>query len=272
MAPIQWLAGRIGKKVTWLGASVCSCRMLNGNQSRAYKMPLGVRKQICGTDTFLRHRCVASCLEEFRPETILDVGGEGLLQCFIATATVVSANVQNADVLYDGKHLPFEDDSFDAVVSLDTVEHFPKDQRLEFLAELVRVAQHVVVLCAPLGTPEHVEYEKRLLADGRQGGLCAESLLYLAEHVEYGLPTPNEVDQWASIFSGWIYYQGSFLSVINAGERLRYLWLALSTVRNLICALRWKKSRHLKGEYCSSTNRFFLVLPKGKQLNQLNTT
>jgi hypothetical protein len=227
----------------------------------AMRIPLCVRKYICGTDTFLRHRCVVTLLKAFQPKTILDVGGEGLLARFM-DSTVLSANVKNAEVLYDGKHLPFGKDSFDAVVSLDTLEHLPKEQRSQFCTELLRVACHVVVLCAPLGTPAHVEHEKRLLA---ARGLSAETLCYLAEHVQQGLPTPAEVVELAWMFSGRTYYQGSFLGVSNARGRFLHSWLALQTIRNLIEDFFWSDIKHLKKAHGCCTNRFFLVVPKGKQ-------
>ena len=107
---------------------------------------------------------MGALLQEFHPQKILDVGGEGFLPYFI-DATVVSVNVKDREILYNGERLPFEDSSFDAVVSLDTLEHLPKGRRVEFCTEMVRVARDVVILSAPLGTPEHVEFEKQWIAE-----------------------------------------------------------------------------------------------------------
>jgi ubiquinone/menaquinone biosynthesis C-methylase UbiE len=166
-------------------------------------------------------------------------------------------------VLYDGKHLPFKDDSSDAVVSLDTIEHLPKDQRWGFCKEMLRVARRVMILCAPFGTPEHIEYEKRMLVGN---GLSAENFRLLTEHVEHGLPTPAEVAELASKFSGRVYYQGTFLEVNNTGSRFLHLWLFLQVVMNVMGDLFWKVSKQLKGECYFYTNRFFLVVPKEKRL------
>ena len=52
-------------------------------------------------------------------------------------ATNASTHVKKADVLYDGLHLPFEDKSFDTVLSVQVLEHTP--YAFELFAEMARV-------------------------------------------------------------------------------------------------------------------------------------
>lgn len=54
---------------------------------------------------------------------------------------------------YDGYHLPFEDNEFDVIVSIDVLEHVERYD--EFLKELVRVAKKHVVINTPSRRPEN---------------------------------------------------------------------------------------------------------------------
>jgi SAM-dependent methyltransferase len=45
-----------------------------------------------------------------------------------------------------GDSLPFEDDTFDVVISLDTLEHIPKDKRQKFLSEIKKAAKKTTLL------------------------------------------------------------------------------------------------------------------------------
>lgn len=45
-----------------------------------------------------------------------------------------------------GDCLPFESNSFDVVISVDTLEHIPKDKRAKFITELKRVTKKTVLL------------------------------------------------------------------------------------------------------------------------------
>lgn len=48
-------------------------------------------------------------------------------------------------VIY-GDSLPFEDNTFDVVISLDMLEHIPKDKRQNFLSEIKKVAKKTILL------------------------------------------------------------------------------------------------------------------------------
>ena len=51
----------------------------------------------------------------------------------------------------DVRQLPFADDAFDVVVSLDVVEHFEKPDALRVLDEMERVSRSTVVVVTPCG-------------------------------------------------------------------------------------------------------------------------
>jgi hypothetical protein len=125
------------------------------------------------------------------------VGGRtGLLDRFVAFQ-VIAINVDGSGhITGSGFALPFVDGSFDAVVTLDTLEHTPRQYRLPFLQECCRVAHKTVIVAAPFGSEGHAALETRLhnLYRSRYGKPNA----YLSEHVRFGLPDSEELDQLAS--------------------------------------------------------------------------
>ena len=142
-------------------------------------------------DTYERHYWTARLLGPVRAgEAVIDVGGERGLARFLPGARVFDVNVVGPDALAGGtESLP--DGAFEYAVSVDTLEHIPKPERAHHLAELVRLANRRVVFCAPIGQPEQVAFQQALLDAGT---LDAGSVAYLREHLEYGMPTPEEVE------------------------------------------------------------------------------
>jgi len=66
-------------------------------------------------------------------------------------------NVQGADLLYDGRHIPFEDGRFDIVFCTEVLEHVPEPS--EFLDEIRRVLRPggVLIMTTPFLVPLHEE-------------------------------------------------------------------------------------------------------------------
>ncbi len=102
-------------------------------------------------------------LAEFRG-TVLDVGcGQKPYLAWISGESYVGVDIDSevtraigaADVLYDGKRLPFPDASFDHVLCSQVLEHvFYPD---EFISELARVlkSEGTLVLTTPFAWDEH---------------------------------------------------------------------------------------------------------------------
>jgi hypothetical protein len=196
---------------------------------------------------------------EFHPRVILDVGGEGMLRLFLPNIPIVTANIKESDIIYLGNRLPLIDSSFDIVVSLDTIEHLHKNSRITFLSELYRVAKKAVILCAPFGTPEHLAYEKEILNSGILDG---DSLTYLTEHLEFGLPFPNEISEMVNLFSGKVFYQGDFRDVRPSTKRRTHYDLLLQIFKNILIDTFWQNGEYLKSDFTQYTNRFFLIASK----------
>lgn len=166
------------------------------------------------------------------PLGILDVGGyksrETLLTHKLKEIEFTSANVGSAWYVdeephhfYDGEHLPFEDRSFPAVISVDTLEHVVREQRQKFVKELIRVADQRVVILTPFcddGSPIEAVFEDYAERCGLELKPAAK------EHLELGLPTSEELSDYAN---------GHNFSLSYATPKKDYLCLIVSQIMNV---------------------------------------
>jgi len=90
----------------------------------------------------------------------------------------------------DALRLPFPDRAFDAVLSLDLLEHLPLRSRAPAVAEMLRVADRRVVLGCPVAEGWD-GWERALLAAYRALGRAVPG--WLREHRERGLPRRGEL-------------------------------------------------------------------------------
>jgi len=95
--------------------------------------------------TAVLHWKILSILKQYDIKTVLDVGGTGKLRS-LSQYDVSEANLRDG---VDGCALPYEDDNFDAVVSIATIEHVHDQEK--FLNECERVAKIVSVHWFPFG-------------------------------------------------------------------------------------------------------------------------
>jgi hypothetical protein len=229
----------------------------NAWKTLASRAPLTLRMPL---DTQERHRVAARLLGD--AATVLDVGGvAGELPAFCPCRQVTVANVRPpADVIYDGGTLPFPAGAFEAVTSLDVLEHIERSRRRAHIDELVRVAARRVVLCSPLGTPEHVAGEHRLAS--WYTSLAGEPHPMLAQHLELGLPTEDELGALArgTDLRFQLLFHGDFrrtdeLFRLGARARGSPTGLARYSIRRLLSRPDLALTSH-SGPF---TNRVFLV-------------
>src|SRR5262245_53466245 len=103
------------------------------------------------------------------------------------TATAAHFSRSRPDYLYDGNRLPFEDGSFDTVISIQVLEHTPQPRRL--VAEMARVLKKDgrLILAAPFSFRLHEEPHDyfRYSPHGLRE-LCGEAGLLIDEVVQVG--------------------------------------------------------------------------------------
>jgi chromosome segregation ATPase len=152
-------------------------------------------------DLYQRHRLAQEVVQRIRGGrkrlTILDVGGApGHLKKFLPRDRIVvldQSDGEGAELVADGRQLPFADRSVDLVLSLDTLEHLPARQRAGFLRELARVSGDAVLVSAPFGGAQNEEAESIL-----QGFLRHRLKMehrFLDEHQQHGLPEKENVER-----------------------------------------------------------------------------
>jgi Methyltransferase domain len=98
-------------------------------------------------------------------------------------------------IIGSGAAIPLGDGSVTACVAIDTVEHIPREHRAAVIAEMVRVTASGgrVVIIGPTGA-EAADADRRLLNRLHQRGIYGGWTTWLEEHIEFGLPSQQELD------------------------------------------------------------------------------
>ncbi len=179
--------------------------------------PAGGRELVLGLpfDLYQRYRLAADAAQVLCPGTILDVGGyigdqDGHLAVpgdffhlrpeardlrpedgrFAVSSTDIRQCDHWAHTPGSAWDLPFEDDSFDLVLSLDVLEHLPGERRELFLSELDRVSRHGIILGAPFASEEVRAAEDEL------SRILLSASRFLKEHEAFGLPETSLVQRF----------------------------------------------------------------------------
>ncbi|MFA5360291.1 MAG: class I SAM-dependent methyltransferase [Patescibacteria group bacterium] len=89
-----------------------------------------------------------------------------------------------------GIGLPFPDDEFEVAISVDSLEHIEKDNRREFIKEIVRVARKYLIIVVPSGRAS-LEQDKKL--DKQFYDIYKYHDKFLSDHLTNGLPDEQEL-------------------------------------------------------------------------------
>ncbi len=149
-------------------------------------------------DQYQRYRDIKEVADNLRgnkPFKILDIGGNpGIIRDFLTKDKATIVDVVDADiedyVKADGSKLPFDDNSFDLVCSIDTLEHVDSKKREKFLEEMARVSSdYIILICpfedGPVKLAEEVAYDFYESTFDKGWDV-------LGEHLDNGLPDLEE--------------------------------------------------------------------------------
>jgi SAM-dependent methyltransferase len=219
-------------------------------------------------DMHERHWFVAESLADCCDiQTVLDVGGRrGRIGRYLAASAVAANPDGTGDILCDGMLLPFHDMAFDAVVSLDTLEHVPREFRAGFVRECARVARKALVVTAPISVPGHTEAEAKLQSIHLRA--MGTEQQYLADHLRHGLPTWDEVQTLFAPYGARFRFVGDYrayyrqmLSMIawrRIWSRMGPLGLSVAVLSGLRNANWWRR-HHLTTSIGPYSRRFVAV-------------
>ncbi|WP_258026981.1 class I SAM-dependent methyltransferase [Stenotrophomonas pavanii] len=154
---------------------------------------------------------------------VLEVGAnrQRLLGQFLPQATFLYTDLhaegdEKDFVVADATALPFPEQGFDAVVSLDVLEHIPAPLRAKAAAEMARVASRAVIVGFPPDQPWVRDAE--VDANGRWHELFGEDYVWLQEHKEFGLVDTAEIVAA---------FERAGMTVLRFGQGNATLWSSL---------------------------------------------
>lgn len=112
----------------------------------------------------------------------LDVGGatgNNLLSKFGISNVTTLDLAPNADIVASADNIPAEDNSYDIVTCIDTLEHIPAEKRGRVIREIIRVASKAAFVAAPVNSPANNKAEQLVLKHIQNN--------FIKDHQKHGL-------------------------------------------------------------------------------------
>jgi len=213
-------------------------------------------------DAALRYLPVVSVIKNLKLEEsrILEIGSGSL-----GIIPYLKRPVDGLDIDFSGPktkllnkikgsawELPFKKNSYDTVLSVDVIEHLPKEKRDQSLRESLRVAKKLVVIVVPIGKESEAqdlnlyEYWEKIFKN--------KDNLFLREHTENKLPTGDEI----------LVYIDRNLRKLNKKAKITSRPLLNLFIRNILMRTWITRSKLLYYIYLKG---YLLILPILKNLN-----
>jgi len=85
------------------------------------------------------------------------------------------------------KKFPFKSGEFDVVISVDTIEHIPRKQRLKSLKEMLRVSNRYIIIAGPF---EITKWNKLVLKKWLKS---SPTYINIKEHLDCEIPDGSEI-------------------------------------------------------------------------------
>lgn len=136
---------------------------------------------------------------------ILDVGGGSKyfyqslsldkLPYKLTVIDILPPEVKNPAYKYvqgDATKMIFKDNNFEAVVSMDVLEHIPDDKKVSFIRECYRVAKDLIIIAGPFDTPETDQAER--MANDFFRSMHGRDHPWLIEHFQQNKPKRSMIE------------------------------------------------------------------------------
>lgn len=233
----------------------------------------------------IRYDPVLEHVEKYR------LAGAGILEVGCGSVGItryLNCPVTGADLDFQGPQLPylrqvrcsagkmpFRNEEFDLTLSVDMLEHVPKDLRHSVISEMIRVSKEWIIIGVPSGKNAESWEDRAWNFWHKKIQSCSNPLLkgrllrrgnFLEEHRKNGLPTESEIIKDindASMDSADIsivHNQSVLLWYIMAVASLRYsqlLWLTSIVIGRLLSPFL----RRVKWQGCY---RSFIIVRKAR--------
>jgi len=130
--------------------------------------------------------------------SVLEVGSDGLGITPYLKSPIVGADIHFnrpfhpllKRVKADATRLPFDEHSFDVVISVDMIEHLDRYKRKKAIEEMARVAKRLIVIAVPSGA--HAQAEDALLYKEYKK-IHKEGYQFYDEQIYFGLPKTDDM-------------------------------------------------------------------------------
>jgi len=159
-------------------------------------------------DIYKRHRFASDTLKKGGCNKILDVGGRRgrYFKRFLPDKESWTLDLEEGNVIGDGKNLPFFDNTFDGVTCIATLQYVPKKLRKKFVHELIRVTKTCVIISVPVDSFQLNEAEKR--CNNFYYRIYKKENKWLEKHIKNGLPTMEELKSILQGYDVTTYFNG----------------------------------------------------------------